>query len=136
MFLAHLAKPNWLLSCKFEHHQSTKVKLRSDLVHYCVDTSKNSFFRGFLSQNINSFHLKLPFFILAHLLSAYWQKTCKFERHQSTTVKLRSDLVQYCVETSKNSFFSRFFVSKHKFFSLKVAIFLSASFISKWKTIL
>ena len=61
MFLAHLAQPNWLLSCKFECHQTTTVKLRSDLVHYRVDTSKKSFCRGFLSQNINSFHLKLPF---------------------------------------------------------------------------
>ena len=61
MFLAHLAQPNWLLSCKFERHQSSTFELRSDLVHYCVDTSKKYFLRGFLSQNINSFHLKLPF---------------------------------------------------------------------------
>ena len=49
MFLAHLAQPNWLLSCEFERHQSTTVKLRSDLVHYCVDTSKESFFFEFFS---------------------------------------------------------------------------------------
>ena len=63
MFLAHLAQPNWLLSCKFERHQSTTVKLRSDLVHYCVNASKKPFFSSFFVPKHKFFPLIVAFFI-------------------------------------------------------------------------
>ena len=46
---------------------------------------------------------------------------CEFEHHGSTTVKLRIDLVQYCVNEPRNTILDLFFSTQRIFFAPEVA---------------
>ena len=126
LLLAHLLQPNGQLFCKFEHHRITTAKLRSVFPEFHRKTPKNPFFRLFLAENVTFCGAELPFLLMAHFLQPNGQPSCKFERHQITTAKLRSVFLEFHRKTPKNPFFRRFLAQNVIFWGLELPFLLLA----------
>ena len=106
-----------------EHHS----KIAERFCAVLCENSKNLIFLRFLAQTY-FFPVKLQFLIISRLIQQNGRlgRNCKPDR--STTVKLRSILVRYCVKTQRNPFFYVSF-SANVFFFQKLPFFLMVNLV-------